>query len=59
MRTEVSKTTCLPVEVRKVGNDVTGLVQNVNIFGADFVELRANMLGVMEHVQATKADMSF
>ena len=50
MRTKVSKTTCLPVEVRKAGNDVSGLVQNVNTFGADFVELRANMLGVTEHV---------
>ena len=26
--------------------------------GADFIDLRANMLGVTEHVQATKADMS-
>ena len=58
MRAEVAKTTSLPLEVRKVGNDVSGLVQNVNTFGADFIDLRANMLGVTEHVQATKADMS-
>ena len=58
MRTEVSKTASLPIEVRKVGNDVTGLVENVNTFGTDFIDLRANMLGVTEHVQATKADMS-
>ena len=58
MRTEVAKTTSLPVEVRKVCNDVSGLVQNVNTFGADFIFLRANILGVTEHVQATKADMS-
>ena len=57
MRAEVAKTTSLSVEVRKVGNDVSGLVQNVNTFGAD-IDLRANMLGATEHVQATKADMS-
>ena len=58
MRAEVAKTTSLPAKVRKVGNDVTGLVQNVNTFGADFIDLRANMFGVTEHVQATKIDMS-
>ena len=52
------KKLCRPVEVRKVGNDVSGLVQNVNTFGADFFDLQANMLGVTEHVQATNADMS-
>ena len=52
-RTDVSKTTALPVEVRKVGNDVTGLVENVNAFGTDFIELRANMLRVQQDVQAT------
>ena len=58
MRAEDAKTRSLPVEVRKVGNDVTSLVQNVNTFEADFIDLRANMLAVTEHVQATKADMS-
>ena len=31
---------------------------NFNKFGADFIELRANMLGVQQDVQAPKADMS-
>ena len=57
LRTEVGKTTCLPVEVRKVSNDVKGLVEYVNTFGGDFVELRANMLGVQQDVQSTKGDI--
>ena len=57
LRTEVGKTTCLPVEVRKVSNDVKGLVEYVNTFGVDFVELRANMLGVQQDVQSTKGDI--
>ena len=58
MRTEVAKTTALPMEVRIVGNDVSGLVENVNTLGTDFIELQANMLGVTQDIQATKADMS-
>ena len=54
---EVGKTTCLPVEVRKVSNDVKGLVEYVNTFGVDFVDLQANMLGVQQDVQSTKGDM--
>ena len=57
LRTEVGKTTCLPVEVRKVSNDVKGPVEYVNTFGVDFVELRANMLGVQQDVQSTKGDI--
>ena len=33
VKMQVSKTTSLPVEVDKVYNDVTGLVENVNTFG--------------------------
>ena len=39
MRTEVAKTTASPLEVRKASNDVSGLVENVNTFGTDFIEL--------------------
>ena len=57
MRTEVGKTTYLPVEVRKVSNDVRGLVEYFNTFGGDFIELRANILGVQQDVQSTKSDI--
>ena len=46
MRTEVSKTTAPPVEVRKASNDISGLGENVNIFVTDFIEVRADMLGL-------------
>ena len=57
MRTEIGKTTCLPVEVRKVSNDVRDLVEYVNTYGGDFVELGANTLGVQQDIQSTKGDI--
>ena len=57
MRTEVGKTTCLPVEVRKLSNDVRGLIENINTFRGDFVKLRPNRLGVQQYVQSTKGDI--
>ena len=55
MKTEVAKTTALPVEVHKVGNDITRLVENVNTFGTNFIKLKANMLGVMHDIQGRYA----
>ena len=43
--------------VAYVSNNVRGLVEYVNTFGWDFVELRANMLGVQQDIQSTKGDM--